>query len=155
MKGIARFTRLRGVRAGLLAAAVLLLAVLAGVGTPHRASAQTRLTLTLNEWSIISELPEVPAGEITFDVVNTGEDVHEVIFLRSDMDIAALPPSRVRGEVDEDAIGEYWGGFEDVAPAAMASGAITLAPGRYILLCNLTNHYAKGMVSTLQVTEAQ
>lgn len=148
MKGRARMT---GVRLGLLAAGVLLLVSVGAVALPERASAQTRMTLTLYEWAIISELPEVPAGEITFDVVNTGEDVHEVVFIRSDMDIAALPPSRVRGEVDEDAIGEYVGGFEDVAPAAMASGTITLTPGRYILLCNLTNHYAKGMVATLQV----
>jgi len=121
--------------------------------TVPSASAQEplRMTMTLNEWSIIADLPEVPAGEITFDVVNAGEDVHEVIFIRSDMDIAALPPSAVRGEVDEVAIGEYVGGFEDVQPGASMSGPVTLAPGRYILLCNLTNHYAKGMVSTLQV----
>ena len=144
---------MKGIRFGLIAAG-LLLAVGASIAAfPLAASAQapTRMTLTLNEWSIVSELPEVAAGEITFDVVNTGEDVHEVIFIRSDMDITALPPSRVRGEVDEDAIGEYVGGFEDVQPAAAASGALVLTPGRYILLCNLTNHYAKGMVSTLQV----
>ena len=140
-------------RLGLLAlSAFLVVGVGYGATTPTAsAQAPTRMTMTLNEWSIIAETPEVPAGEITFDVVNSGEDVHEVIFIRSDMDIAALPPSTVRGEVDEDAVGEYVGGFEDVQPGAQSSGAITLAPGRYILLCNLTNHYAKGMVSTLQV----
>lgn len=148
MKGMVRIT---GVRLGLLAAGALLLAGVAAFVAPAQASAQTRMTLTLNEWAIISELSEVPAGEITFDVVNTGEDVHEVIILRSDLDITALPPSRVRGEVDEDAVGEYFGGFEDVAPAALMSGTLTLPPGRYVLLCNLTNHYTKGMVSTLQV----
>ena len=144
---------MKGIRFGLIAAG-LLLAVSTGVATyPQVAAAQTssRMTLTMNEWSILSDVPEVPAGEITFDVVNVGEDVHEVIVIRSDMDITALPPSRIRGEVDEAAVGEYIGGWEDVAPAASATGTLTLAPGRYILLCNLTNHYAKGMVSTLQV----
>ena len=144
---------MKGIRFGLLAAG-LLLALGASVATyPLAASAQTatRMTLTLNEFSILSELPAVPAGDVTFDVVNTGEDVHEVIVIRSDMDITALPPSRVRGEVDEIAVGEFVAGFEDVQPAAAASGTVTLTPGRYILLCNLTNHYAKGMVSTLQV----
>ncbi|MGE3269672.1 MAG: hypothetical protein AB7P40_13055 [Chloroflexota bacterium] len=115
------------------------------------AQAPTRMAITLNEWSILPEVQEVPAGEVTFDVVNTGEDVHEVILIRSDLDITALPPSAVRGEVDEDATGLYVGGFEDVQPAGLASGTLTLEPGRYILLCNLTNHYTKGMVSTLQV----
>jgi uncharacterized cupredoxin-like copper-binding protein len=144
---------MKGIRFGLIAVGLLLAVGAAGATFPQAASAQdgTHMTLTLNEWAILSEVPEVAAGEITFDVMNTGEDVHEVIFIRSDMDITTLPPSRVRGEVDEEAIGEYIGGFEDVQPAAMASGAINLTPGRYILLCNLTNHYAKGMVSTLQV----
>jgi uncharacterized cupredoxin-like copper-binding protein len=144
---------MRGIRFGLIA-----LSALMSVGTlvtvtshPAFAQASTRMVLTLNEWSIEAEIPEVPAGEVTFDVVNVGEDVHEVILIRSDLDTAALPPSAVRGEVDEAAIGEYVGGFEDVQPAAMASGTLMLEPGRYILLCNLTNHYAKGMVSTLQV----
>jgi uncharacterized cupredoxin-like copper-binding protein len=144
---------MKGIRFGLLALGALLAVGTWTAATIHPAAAQssTRMTLTLNEFSILSELAEVPAGDVTFDVVNTGEDVHEVILFKSDMDIAALPPSRVRGEVDEDAIGGYVGGFEDVQPAAMASGTLTLEPGRYILLCNLTNHYAKGMVSTIQV----
>jgi uncharacterized cupredoxin-like copper-binding protein len=115
------------------------------------AQASTRMVLTLSEFSILAEVAEVPAGEITFDVVNVGEDPHEVIFFKSDLDSAALPPSSVSGEVDEAAIGEYVGGWEDVQPAGLASGTLTLAPGRYILLCNLTKHYENGMVSVLQV----
>lgn len=144
---------MKGIRFGLIAAG-LLLAIGASVATfPQAASAQaaTRLMLTLSEFSILSDMAEVPAGEISFELMNSGEDVHEVIVIRSDMDITALPPSRVRGEVDEAAVGEYIGGWEDVQPAATAASTLILTPGRYILLCNLTNHYAKGMVSTLQV----
>jgi uncharacterized cupredoxin-like copper-binding protein len=115
------------------------------------AQASTRMTVTLLEFQIISERMDVPAGEVVFDVVNTGEDVHELILFKSDMDIAALPPSAIRGEVDEAQIGEYVGGFEDIQSGTLASGPLTLAPGRYILLCNLSKHYENGMVSTLQV----
>jgi uncharacterized cupredoxin-like copper-binding protein len=144
---------MKGTRFGLLALGTLLAVGTWAVATiqPAAAQAPTRMVLTLSEFSIQSEVAEVPAGDVTFDVVNTGEDVHELILFKSDLDTAALPPSRIRGEVDEDAIGGYVGGFEDVQPAAMASGTLTLEPGRYILLCNLTNHYSKGMVSTLQV----
>jgi len=93
----------------------------------------------------------VPAGEVMFDLTNVGDEVHELILIKSDMDTAALPPSAVKGEVDEAAIGEYVGGWEDVQPGAMANGTLILAPGRYILLCNLTDHYSRGMVSSLQV----
>jgi uncharacterized cupredoxin-like copper-binding protein len=119
----------------------------------HSASAQasTRMAVTLSEFSIIAEVPEVPSGEVIFDVVNSGEDVHELVLFKSDLDTAALPPSEITGEVDEAAIGEYIGGFEDVQPGTLASGSLVLGPGRYILLCNLSKHYENGMVSTLQV----
>lgn len=140
-------------RLGFLALGALMAVGASYTMTTPSASAQTptRMALTLSEFSILSEVAEVPAGEITFDVVNVGEDPHEVVFFKSDLDITALPPSTVSGEVDEAAIGEYVGGWEDVQPAGLASGTLTLAPGRYILLCNLTKHYENGMVSTLQV----
>ncbi|MCC7368510.1 MAG: hypothetical protein IT306_08810 [Chloroflexi bacterium] len=144
---------MKRIRFGLLAAGLALLAGTTLMTGSQPAAAQTasHVTMTLNEWSIISDQPAVPAGDVTIDVSNIGEDVHEVIIIKSDLDITALPPSKVRGEVDEEAIGEYIGGFEDVAPAASMSGTLSLAPGRYILLCNLTNHYTKGMVATLTV----
>jgi uncharacterized cupredoxin-like copper-binding protein len=140
-------------RFGLLALSALL-AVGSWIAlSTHAASAQasTRMAVTLSEFSIMGEVAEVPAGEVVFDVVNTGEDAHELILFKSDMDTKALPPSAVKGEVDEGAIGEYIGGFEDIQPGTLASGSLILGPGRYILLCNLTKHYENGMVSTLQV----
>jgi uncharacterized cupredoxin-like copper-binding protein len=137
----------------------LALSALLAVGTwvtltthPASAQASTRMAVTLSEFSIMSERQDVPAGEVIFDVVNTGEDVHEMIVIKSDLDIKALPPSpSSKNEVDEAAVGEYIGGFEDVQSGTGASGTLMLGPGRYILLCNLSKHYENGMVSTLQV----
>jgi uncharacterized cupredoxin-like copper-binding protein len=140
-------------RFGLLALGALL-----AVGTwvavsTHPAAAQgaAHLPVKLDDYKFWHDVTSVPAGEVMFDLTNVGDEVHELIVIKSDMDTAALPPSAVRGEVDEAAIGEYIGGWEDVQPGAMASGTLTLAPGRYVLLCNLTDHYSRGMVSTLQV----
>jgi uncharacterized cupredoxin-like copper-binding protein len=135
------------------------LGALAAVGTfvaiathPVAAQASTHLTFTLNEFAIAGDALEVPAGEVSFDVSNTGEDLHELIVFKSDLDVTALPMSAaVKNEVDESQVGEYIGGFEDVAAGATANGTLMLAPGRYILLCNLSKHYEAGMVSTLQV----
>jgi uncharacterized cupredoxin-like copper-binding protein len=141
-------------RFGLLALGALLAvgSWVAATTQPIFAQSSTRMAVTLNEFSIITEVAEVPQGEIVFDVVNTGEDTHEMILFKSDMDIKALPPSPASSnEVDEGAIGEYVGGFEDVKPGSLASGSLILGPGRYILLCNLSKHYVNGMVSTLQV----
>ena len=136
----------------------LTLNALLAVGTwvavsTHPAAAQgaTYLPVKLDDYKFWHDVTAVPAGEVMIDLTNVGDEVHELVVIKSDMDTAALPPSAARGVVDEAAIGEYIGGWEDVQPAAMASGTLTLAPGRYILLCNLTDHYARGMVSTLQV----
>jgi uncharacterized cupredoxin-like copper-binding protein len=141
-------------RFGLLALGALLAVGTWVAVTTQSASAQasTRMTITLNEYQIISERPSVPAGDVTFDVVNTGDENHELVLIKSDKDTAALPMSATnKDEVDEAATGEYIGGWEDVQPAQMANGTLILTPGRYILLCNLTKHYGLGMVGTLTV----
>ena len=149
---------MKGTRYGLFALSALFVVGISAIASTHPVSAQpaqqasTRMAVTLSEFSIVPEVAQVPAGDVTFDVVNTGEDVHEMIVIKSDLDIKALPPSSTaKNEVDENAIGEYIGGFEDVQSGTGASGTLVLAPGRYILLCNLSKHYENGMVTTLQV----
>jgi uncharacterized cupredoxin-like copper-binding protein len=145
---------MKGIRYGLIALSAALAVGTGALVSTHAASAQTstRMTVTLSEYSIMTEVPAAPAGDITFDVVNTGDEIHEMIVFKSDMDTAALPKSSSNpGEVDEDKIGEYIGGFEDVQSATSASGTLVLAPGRYILLCNLNKHYENGMVTSFQV----
>jgi uncharacterized cupredoxin-like copper-binding protein len=112
--------------------------------------ASTTMKVTLDEFTIKPEMQQVPAGDVTFDVQNSGEDVHELIVFKSDLDEKSLPPG-AKDEVDENAVGEYIGGFEDVQSGDSANGTLVLAPGRYILLCNIAKHYGNGMVTTLQV----
>ena len=145
---------MKGIRIGSIALAALVALGIGAYVSTHAASAQTstRMTITLSEYSIMAETPSVPAGDVTFDVVNTGDEVHEMIVFKSDLDVKALPQSsKNKDEVDEDAVGEYIGAFEDVQSATSANGTLVLGPGRYILLCNLTKHYGLGMVSTLTV----
>ena len=157
---------MKGIRYGLIALSAALVLGTGALASTHAASAQiskpttaeqaqqasTRMTVTMNDYSFILETDAVPAGDITFDVVNTGDEIHEMILFKSDMDVTTLPKSAANpGEVDEDQVGEYIGGFEDVQSGTAANGTLVLAPGRYIVLCNLNKHYDNGMVSTLTV----
>lgn len=157
---------MRGIRYGLIALSAAFALGTGALVSTHASAAQisrpttaddlqqasTRMAVTMSEYSFILETDAVPAGDITFDVVNTGEEIHEMVLFKSDLDITALPKSAANpGEVDEDQIGEYIGGFEDVQAGTLANGTLVLAPGRYILLCNLNKHYENGMVSTLTV----
>lgn len=101
----------------------------------------------------------VPAGQISFVATNVGTRTHELVILplATGQQAGALTPD-ADGKVSENgSLGE--------ASAACASGAgdgitlgttgwvtLTLAPGRYELVCNEPNHYADGMTAELDVT---
>ena len=46
------------------------------------------------------------------------------------------------------------GAGEGIRAGTVSWTTLTLAPGRYELICNLPNHYADGMYQELQVTSA-
>jgi uncharacterized cupredoxin-like copper-binding protein len=101
----------------------------------------------------------VPAGPVTLVVSNMGWRTHEVVVLPLAHDAAA--GQRVAspdGEIDErGSLGEVSNPCAQGAGGGLLSGTIgwttlTLAPGRYELVCNLPNHYANGMDAELDVT---
>ena len=94
----------------------------------------------------------VGAGQIYFLVNNAGPtDPHELVIIRSDLPIDKLPQDDT-GFVPEDEV-DFVGEIEEFAPGSRASGVFNLTPGRYILLCNITeledgeweSHYGEGM----------
>jgi hypothetical protein len=60
------------------------------------------------------------------------------------------------GQVDEAASGTVVGRIEESAlgPGATASATFNMAPGNYVLLCNVSGHYKEGMFAAFQVTAA-
>jgi uncharacterized cupredoxin-like copper-binding protein len=106
----------------------------------------------LTEWSINPAATVVPAGDVTFEVATppTAAKTHELLVIRSDLPLDALPMTS-EGDVDEDKVGPRAGLIEQVRPGDVDSATFTLAPGRYVLLCNLAEHYVKGMVTEIQV----
>ncbi len=103
----------------------------------------------------------VPAGPVSLRVTNTGWRVHEVVVL-------PLAPGQAPGQrrigsdgkIDEaDSLAEASnncaaGSGEGIAPAGTGWTSLTLAPGRYELVCNIAGHYAAGMYAELDVTTA-
>jgi hypothetical protein len=94
----------------------------------------------------------VPAGQVSLRVHNTGALTHEVIVLP--LTPGQYPGQRAigaNGQVDETgSLGEASRSCgadkgDGVLPAANAWTTLTLAPGRYELLCNIAGHYGAGM----------
>ena len=101
----------------------------------------------------------VAHGTVSFLVTNGGGINHEMVIL-------PLPASQRVGtrpigadaKIDEaGSLGEASNNNgkdagKGVAPGASSWTTVTLAPGQYVLVCNLTNHYSAGMYTGLTVT---
>jgi uncharacterized cupredoxin-like copper-binding protein len=101
----------------------------------------------------------VAAGRVSLVAVNVGWRTHELVILALASGRSAgqrVPGSD--GKVDEagsvgEASASCGAGAGDGIQAGTAGWTtVTLAPGRYELVCNLPNHYADGMHQELVVT---
>jgi uncharacterized cupredoxin-like copper-binding protein len=100
----------------------------------------------------------VSAGAVSLVAQNLGWRTHELVVLT--LKGSAVAGQRVPGadgKVDEaGSLGEASGSCAAGSGQGITAGAVgwttlTLAPGRYELVCNLKNHYADGMHHELDV----
>ena len=95
----------------------------------------------------------VKTGDVTFNVTNTSkETVHEMLVIP--VKDAKTPPAYddKTGMIDEDKAGSL-GEVSELDPGKMGSVKLTLAPGTYVIACNVANHYANGMWRMITVTK--
>jgi len=102
--------------------------------------------------SIRVDKSTVKAGAVTFDVTNWSRSVlHEVLVVSVDNPNAPLPYDYAQARVPEEQV-KVLGEAGDLEPNASRTLELTLAPGSYLLVCNVPGHYAAGMVAPLNVT---
>jgi uncharacterized cupredoxin-like copper-binding protein len=101
----------------------------------------------------------VPAGKVSLVASNVGWRTHELVILP--LTAGATAGQRIVGSdgkvAETGSLGEASGSCAAGAGQGITSGQVgwvtlTLAPGRYELVCNLQNHYADGMHQELTVT---
>lgn len=100
----------------------------------------------------------VSTGRVTLVAYNMGTRTHELVVLPlPDGQPAGARAVGSDGRVDETgSLGEAStscgaGAGEGIAARSASWVTLTLAPGRYELVCNLKNHYARGMYGELDV----
>ena len=100
----------------------------------------------------ISATPAVvKAGEVTFEVTNTSQDlVHETIVVPAPAEGKAVPYDGQKGLIDEDAAG-HLGEVSELEPGKSGALRLDLRPGRYALICNVPGHYVAGMWTIVTV----
>ncbi|SON55001.1 putative copper-binding protein [Hartmannibacter diazotrophicus] len=109
-------------------------------------------TMGMGRMTIRTDHATVKAGDVHFTVTNWSQAiVHEMIVVAVDNPDAPLPYDYDTGRVPEDQI-KTLGEVSDLSPNAVGDLDVNLAPGSYLLICNVAGHYAAGMVTPLTVT---
>jgi uncharacterized cupredoxin-like copper-binding protein len=112
----------------------------------------TKINATLKEMTIQLSSTTVPAGAVEFFIKNDGKVPHEFVVLKNDLKDKKLP---FKGDkLDEDAKGlKKIGEVEDDELKSGATQAlkVNLTPGRYLIVCNIGNHFKEGMKTELTV----
>ena len=90
-------------------------------------------------------------GAVRFDVTNLASGlVHEVQVARINDENQVLPYDQSRNKVDMEGL-QTLGSVSEIMPNKSASLILDLAPGKYLLFCNVAGHFMAGMWATIEV----
>jgi uncharacterized cupredoxin-like copper-binding protein len=114
-------------------------------------SGTTKIAVSEKDFSISPDNTSPQHGALTFDVKNEGATAHQFVVLKTDIAEDKLPVAS--GTVNETATGiTKIAEIPNVDPGqSQTLTTSALAPGTYVLICNLPAHYQAGMHTTLHV----
>ena len=93
----------------------------------------------------------VPAGKVTFNVVNKSQGmIHEMILGHLDDPTKQMSYVAADSKVDEEG-SDHLGEVSELDPGKSGALILTLKPGTYIIYCNVAGHYMAGMWTLLTV----
>jgi uncharacterized cupredoxin-like copper-binding protein len=112
----------------------------------------TPVNVLLKDFNVRQDAAVVPAGTVSFRVLNQGPTTHEFIVVRTDRAPDKLPLQRDGLTVNEDAPGiDLLDEVEGLDIDDRRTLVLDLAAGRYVMYCNLEGHYLGGMHGALIV----
>jgi uncharacterized cupredoxin-like copper-binding protein len=112
----------------------------------------TPVNLLLEDFKVRRDAAVVPAGTVSFRIRNQGPTTHEVIVVRTDRAPGKLPLQPDGLTVNEEAPGiDFLDEVEGLDIDDRQTLTLHLAPGHYVLYCNLEGHYLGGMHAALTV----
>jgi uncharacterized cupredoxin-like copper-binding protein len=95
-----------------------------------------------------SDHPAIAAGHVVIGIRNHASMTHELKVIKTDLLPDQLPVDGASAKAKEDGkVGELL----NIFGGASRKLVLELAPGRYVLICNIAGHYQLGMRVGLQV----
>ena len=109
------------------------------------------LLVVEHDFALATNTSTVAAGSVAFNISNQGPSSHELLAFRTDLPEDQLPLGP-DGRINEDALPKVLDTDTDLAAGTQRHLSESLAPGRYVLVCNLPGHYKLGMHTVITVT---
>ncbi|MBI2773306.1 MAG: copper-binding protein [Chloroflexi bacterium] len=128
--------------------ACALLVAACAAAAPEVDITKGQIGVDLKEHTISLTSREVRSGTVTFVSRNRGSIAHDLIVLRTDLTPDKVPLDTNTQKAKEDG---RVGGVEEIAPGKNANLRLELAPGHYVLICNVPTHFQLGMRTELTV----
>ena len=117
--------------------------------TTSEAAEDGTVGIELGEFFVKPSTDSTSAGEVTFEIENSGSTTHQFVIYRTNEEADALPQDGGVAKLDPD---RRIAASDDVTAGGTATVTATLEAGRYLLLCNLPGHYMGGQVTEFEVT---
>jgi uncharacterized cupredoxin-like copper-binding protein len=112
----------------------------------------TPVNVLLEDFEVRGDAAVVPAGTVSFRILNQGPTSHELIVVRTDRPPGKLPLQPDGLTVDEEGPGiDFLEEVEGLDIDDRQTMVLNLTPGRYVMYCNLEGHYLGGMYAALTV----
>lgn len=123
-----------------------------GASRPTTSPAPDVVHVTERDFHIAASVQHIRAGAVDLSVRNQGPDDHELIVVREHPG-TPLPMRSDGVTVNEERLTPVTIGpaLEPGAPGRVRALRLHLAPGRYVLFCNMAGHYLGGMRTELWV----
>jgi uncharacterized cupredoxin-like copper-binding protein len=128
--------------------AVLVVLICACSAAPADTSETPNLIVDLSDFKVVADHPTIAAGHVVIGIRNHASMLHELVVIKTDLAPDQLPVDGATAKAKEDGkVGELL----NIAAGASRKLVLELAPGTYVLICNIAGHYQLGMRVGLEV----
>jgi uncharacterized cupredoxin-like copper-binding protein len=110
--------------------------------------ADVNVIVDMKEYAITLSVPSVKAGVVKFGIRNNGTMVHDFDLYRTDLAPDKLPIDGGSAKVKMDGLVKQ---MINIAPNRSTTLSADLAPGHYVIICNVAGHYQLQMRTELKV----
>jgi uncharacterized cupredoxin-like copper-binding protein len=132
----------------LLVGLCLLVLVTSCNSAPETLPADVTVVVEMREYLITLNTPTVKAGVVKFGIRNLGTMVHDFDLIKTDLAPDKLPIDTASAKANTDGLVKQ---MINIAQGRATTVDADLAPGHYVIICNVASHYQLGMRTELTV----